>query len=183
MVPGLTESIQFVKKMLNPDGESMTLLLARAREVLSLSETIITFTAESFGHDALYSQADLMVSTVHAAANKLLVAFMGKDAVDLKRATFQTKVNNELLAAYQVMDYPAEICALMQAEKFQPPHSTNAEPSWASSTMSFATSALRWPALRRVTHVYVSTHFHECLTTSSWARWAWQSCSPRRCRS
>ena len=77
--------------------------------------------AESFGHDALYSQADLMVSTVHAAANKLLVAFMGKDAVDLKRDTFQTKVNNELLAAYQVMDYPAEICALMQAEKYQPP--------------------------------------------------------------
>ena len=99
----------------------MTLLLARAREVLSLSETIITFTAESFGHDALYSQADLMVSTVHAAANKLLVAFMGKEAVDLKRDTFQTKVNNELLAAYQVMDYPAEICALMQAEKYQPP--------------------------------------------------------------
>ena len=100
----------------------MTLLLARAREVLSLSETIITFTAESFGHDALYSQADLMVSTVHAAANKLLVAFMGKEAVDHRRATFQTKVEEQLVA-YRVMDYPSEICALMQAEKYKPPFS------------------------------------------------------------
>ena len=81
----------------------MTLLLARASEVIKLSETIITLTVNTFGHDALKAQADLMVSTVHAAANKLLVAFMGKDAVDLKRDTFQTKVNNELLAAYQVM--------------------------------------------------------------------------------
>ena len=101
----------------------MTLLLARASEVIKLSETIITLTVNTFGHDALKAQADLMVSTVHAAANKLLVAFMGKDAVDLKRDTFQTKVNNELLAAYQVMDYPAEISLLMQAEVMQPPFS------------------------------------------------------------
>ena len=100
----------------------MTLLLARASEVIKLSETIITLTVNTFGHDALKGQADLMVSTVHAAANKLLVAFMGKDAVDLKRDTFQTKVNQELLS-YQVMDYPAEICALMHAEKYKPPFS------------------------------------------------------------
>ena len=98
----------------------MTLLLARASEVIKLSETIITLTVKTFGHDALYSQDTLMVSTVHGAANKLLVAFMGKEAVDLRRATFQTKVDEQLVA-YQVMDYPSEICSLMQAEKYKPP--------------------------------------------------------------
>ena len=104
--------------MLNPDGESMTLLLARASEVIKLSETIITLTVKTFGHDALYSQDTLMVSTVHGAANKLLVAFMGKEAVDLRRATFQTKVDEQLVA-YQVMDYPSEILVLMQGVSSQ----------------------------------------------------------------